>query len=97
MKYLLGRWRDRKRYPFSEMPAWLLVTIGGGAFLGASYHGFVLKGAVPSWLATVNQIGHFDAIGTAIGMHLLVLGVAPWVLSRLAARCHRVLYDRWFD
>lgn len=96
MKKFLDRWRNRKRYPFEEMPAWLLVVIGGGAFLVSGYTGLALSDIVPVWISAVNKIGYIDAIGTAIGLFLLLWGAAFWFFSCIAARCHGVLYDRWF-
>jgi hypothetical protein len=68
MKKLLDRWRNRKHYLFEEMSAWLLVVIGGGAFLVSGYTGLALSDIVPVWISTVNKIGYLDAIGTAIGL-----------------------------
>lgn len=96
MTNLLVRWRNRKRSPISEMPTWLLVSLGGGAFLVSGYTGLALKDLVPVWISTVNRIGYIDAIGTALGFLLLLWGIVFWFFSCIAARCHGVLYDRWF-
>lgn len=89
-------WKKRPRQQFSEMPQWLLVILGGGAFLVAGYVGLALKELVPSWISTVNKIGYFDTLGTAIGGLLLIWGGAFWFFSCVAARCHGLLYERWF-
>ncbi|MEW6692368.1 MAG: hypothetical protein AB1340_06000 [Pseudomonadota bacterium] len=96
MKRLLERWRNRNLCSFAEMPAWLLIIIGGGAFLISGYTGLELSDVVPAWITMVNKIGYFDAIGTTIGLFLLLWGAAFWFFSCIAARCHGVLYDRWF-
>jgi hypothetical protein len=93
---ILDRWRNRKHYSFAKMPVWLLVTIGGGAFLVSGYSDLSLKDIVPVWINTVNKIGYFDAIGTAIGLFLLLWGAVFWFFSCIATRCHGVLYDRLF-
>ncbi len=96
MNKLRDRWRGRRRYLFLEMPVLLLVFIGGGAFLVAGYSGLVLKDVVPLWISTVNKIGYFDIISIVIGFFLLLWGIVFWFFSCIAARCHGVLYDRWF-
>ena len=96
MKGLIDRWRNRKRYPFAEMPAWLLVYIGGSAFIVAGYVGLALHDLVPAWMSTVRKVGYFDAIATVSGLFLLYCGAVLWFFSSIAARCHSVLYDRWF-
>lgn len=96
MKKLLNRWRNRKQQSFSEMPPWLLVAIGGGAFLISGYSGLALKDIVPVWISTINKIGYFDIIGTTIGFFLVVWGSVFWFFSCITARCHGLLYDRWF-
>lgn len=89
-------WKNRPRQQFSEMPQWLLAIFGGGAFLVAGYVGLALKELVPTWISTVNKIGYFDTLGTAIGGLLLIWGVAFWFFSCVAARCHGLLYEQWF-
>ncbi|MFW8600554.1 hypothetical protein ACOHYD_03635 [Desulfobacterota bacterium M19] len=96
MKKIRDRWRNRRRYLFSEMPVLLLVFIGSGAFLVAGYSGLELKNIVPLWISTVNKIGYFDLIGTGIGFVLLLWGAVFWFFSCIAARCHGVLYSRLF-
>lgn len=96
MKSPFEYWRNRKRYNFVEMPNWLLVVLGGGAFLVSGYSGLALKDIVPAWIVTINKLGYLDAIGTSIGLLLLLWGVILWFFSCVTARCHGVLYERWF-
>lgn len=85
----------RKRKPFEALNDWIIALLGALAFLVAGYWGLMLSEAVPEFIKIVNEHGiSLQAIGVAF-----LLGgfaVSVWFFGCIAARCHSLLYDRWF-
>jgi hypothetical protein len=93
---LLQWWHTRKRYHFGSMPDWMLALFGGASFLEAGYWGLALSEVVPDFMKTVNKLGYIDMLGGAIGLLLMLLSIQLWFLGAIAARCHSILFERWF-
>lgn len=88
--------RRRRRYHFEDMPDWALALLGGASFLVAGYWGLALTDVVPGFIKTVNKVGYVDVLGGAVGVLLLMLSIQLWLFGTIAARCHSLLFDRWF-
>lgn len=96
LKKLLALWKGRKKYNIQDLRDLKLILLGGPSFLVAGYWTLMLKDVVPEYIKTVNKVGYIDAMGTAIGLVLLAYGIQIWFFGCIAARCHSVLYERWF-
>lgn len=85
----------RKKKTFEELDDWLLAVLGRVAFLVAGYWGLMLGDVVPDFIKIVNKNGLSP---TAIGLTLLLggFGISVWFFGCIAARCHTLLYERWF-
>lgn len=85
----------RKKKTFEELSDRILAILGVLAFLVAGYWGLMLGDVVPSFVKAVNK----DGISLfAVGLALLLggFGVIVWFFGCIAARCHTLLYERWF-
>lgn len=100
MKKILNRMRqylkNRKKRELRAMPDFLLVLLGGPSFLIAGYWGIVLTDVVPDFIRAVNKLGYIDPLISMMGLILLALSGLLWFYTTLAARCHSLLYERWF-
>jgi len=86
----LGRQRS-----FDDLPSWLLSILGAAAFLAASYVALMFADIMPSLVQTVNK----DGMRSAYWGLFFLLGlyaVAGWFCGCVAARCHELLFSRWF-
>ncbi|WP_417527519.1 hypothetical protein [Marinomonas shanghaiensis] len=85
----------RKKKTFEELNDWLLAILGVAAFLVAGYWGLMLGDVVPDFIKIVNGNG---ASLTAFGLAVLLggFGISVWFFGCIAARCHALLYERWF-
>ena len=86
--------RNKKR-SFEELSDWMLAVLGVVAFLVAGYWGLMLGEAVPGFIKETNQTGiSLPAVG--LGLLLGGFGLSVWFFGCIAARCHALLYERWF-
>src|SRR5690554_7010208 len=86
--------RNKKR-SFEELSDWMLAVLGVVAFLVAGYWGLMLSEAVPGFIKETNQTGiSLPAVG--LGLLLGGFGLSVWFFGCIAARCHTLLYERWF-
>lgn len=86
---------QRKKKTFEELSDRFLAALGVLAFLVAGYWGLMLGDVVPDFIKIVNENGvSLTAIG--LGMLLGGFGISVWFFGCIAARCHSLLYDRWF-
>jgi hypothetical protein len=85
----------RRKRNFDEMHWSLLALLGSASFLVAGYWGLALSQIVPSLIETTNKHG---LPLLAVGLWLLVgaYAIAVWYFGCIAARCHTILYERWF-
>ena len=85
----------RRKSSFDEFPSWAISVQGVIAFLVAGYLGLLLGDVVPEFVKKVNELG----ISTAAlrpGILLGIYSLALWFFGCIAARCHGILYERWF-
>jgi hypothetical protein len=47
-------------------------------------------------MKTVNKLRYIDMLGGAIGLLLMLLSIQLWFFGAIAARCHSILFERWF-
>ena len=86
--------RNKKR-SFEELSDWMLAVLGVVAFLVAGYWGLMLGEAVPGFIKETTQTGiSLPAVG--LGLLLGGFGLSVWFFGCIAARCHALLYERWF-
>ncbi|WP_158174878.1 hypothetical protein [Grimontia hollisae] len=85
----------RRKKSFEELNDWLLAVIGMSAFLVAGYWGLMLSEVVPEFIKIVNGNG---ISMTAVSLAILLggFGISVWFFGCIAARCHTLLYERWF-
>lgn len=85
----------RKKKAFEELSDWILAMLGVLAFLVAGYWGLMLGDVVPDFVKAVNKDGMSLS---AVGLALLLggFGISIWFFGCIAARCHTLLYERWF-
>lgn len=85
----------RRKKSFEELNDWLLAVLGMSAFLVAGYWGLMLSDVVPEFITIVNANG---ISLTAVGLAMLLggFGISVWFFGCIAARCHTLLYERWF-
>lgn len=87
--------RVRKVISYGELSDGVLATLGILSFLSASYWGLMLGDVVPGFVSDVNELGvSWPAVGWALVLG--GFGVSVWFFGCIAARCHSILYDRWF-
>ncbi|WP_312596104.1 hypothetical protein [Stutzerimonas nitrititolerans] len=86
--------RQRKK-SFEELNDWLIAAWGVSAFLVAGYWGLMLGDVVPEFIKIVNENG---ISLTAVGLAILLggFGISVWFFGCISARCHALLYERWF-
>ena len=85
----------RRKKSFEDLNDWLLAVLGMSAFLVAGYWGLMLSDVVPEFIKIVNGNG---ISLTAVGLAMLLggFGISVWFFGCIAARCHTLLYERWF-
>lgn len=86
---------QRNKKTFEELNDWVLAVLGAAAFLAAGYWGLMLSNVVPDFIRIANE----NSISIlTIGLALLLggFGISVWFFGCIAARCHTVLYERWF-
>lgn len=88
-------WVFKQRKNFDEFPSWLVGGLGVMAFLIAGYLGLLLGDVVPDFIREVNRSG-INVEALELGGLLSVFGLALWFFGCIAARCHGILYQRWF-
>ncbi len=85
----------REKKTFAEVSDWILAIFGVVAFMVSGYWGLMLGDVVPDFVKIVNKEGlSLSAIGLAI--LLGGFGITVWFFGCIAARCHTLLYERWF-
>lgn len=90
-----GMFSRRQKRAFQELPSALLAAIGILSILIAGYWGLMLSEIVPPFVKKVNEVGiSFSAV--SLGALLGIYGLALWYFGCIAARCHSLLYERWF-
>jgi hypothetical protein len=80
---------------FEDLPNWLLAFLGIASFLVAGYWGLVLGDVTPPFVKKVNEVG-FSPQVFSIALLLGCLGLLFWFFGCIAARCHTLIYERWF-
>jgi type IV secretory pathway TrbD component len=80
---------------FDELNDWFVAFFGAIAFLVAGYWGLMLTEVVPEFIKVVNQHG-ISLFSIGLACLLGGFGVSVWFFGCIAARCHTLLYDRWF-
>lgn len=93
---LTASWNFRRKYQLQDLSDKALISLGGPSFLIAGYWTLMLKDVVPEYIKAVNRLGYIDATGSALALFLLMFGLQVWFFGCIAARCHSVLYERWF-
>jgi hypothetical protein len=85
----------RRKRNFDEMHWSLLSAIGAASFLVAGYWGLALSQVVPILIEATNMHG---LPPLAVGLWALIgtYAIIVWYFSCIAARCHSILYERWF-
>lgn len=85
----------RRKNSFEELNDLLLTVWGISVFFVAGYWGLMLSDVVPEFINIVNENG---ISLTAVGLAMLLggFGVSVWFFGCIAARCHTLLYERWF-
>ncbi|MDC8804059.1 hypothetical protein PRZ61_11475 [Halomonas pacifica] len=85
----------RKPKTFENLSDWVLAILGVLSFFVAGYWGLMLSDVVPDFIKATNQAGiSFPVAGLAI--LLGGFGLSVWFFGCIAARCHTLLYERWF-
>jgi hypothetical protein len=72
-----------------------LVLLGGPTFLVAAYFGWFFSTTMPGFVTELSQQGPSVAVAIA-GLELAAQAAVTWINACIAARCHAVLYERWF-
>jgi len=80
---------------FEVIPSAFLVLLGGPTFLVAAYFGWFFSTTMPGFAAELSQHGPSVPMAMA-GLELLAQAAVTWINACIAARCHAVLYERWF-
>jgi len=85
----------RKKKTLEELNDCLLSLVGLLAFLVAGYWGLMLGEVVPEFIKVVNKDG-LSPVAIALAIFLGGFGLCVWFFGCIAARCHTLLYERWF-
>ncbi len=85
----------RKKKTFDELNDWFLAVLGVLAFLVAGYWGLMLGDVVPEFIKIVNENG-ISLMAIGLAMLLGGFGISVWFFGCISARCHALLYERWF-
>lgn len=85
----------RKKNAFEELNDSFLAVLGVLAFLVAGYWGLMLGDVVPEFIKIVNENG-ISLMAIGLGMLLGGFGISVWFFGCISARCHALLYERWF-
>lgn len=85
----------RKKMTFDELNDSFLAVLGVLAFLVAGYWGLMLSDVVPEFIKLVNENG-ISLIAIGLAMLLGSFGISVWFFGCISARCHTLLYERWF-
>lgn len=92
----LAKLTNRKsKKTFDESPSWLIAPLGSLAFLVASYLGLMFADVIPDFIKTINRVG-INVVAIKIAIILIFYAIPIWYFGCIAAKCHTVLYDRWF-
>jgi hypothetical protein len=84
------KWRT-----LQEISSPLAALLGVTSFIVSGYFGLFLSKFVPPLIDATNAHGiSAKAIGLWVAVAFFALVV--WIFGCLTARCHSVLYDRWF-
>ncbi|AEF98507.1 hypothetical protein [Methylomonas methanica] len=85
----------KKKSHFDELNDWVLAILGVLSFLVAGYWSLMLSNVVPDFVKITNDVGISIR---AVGLALLLggFGLTVWFFGCIAARCHSLLYERWF-
>jgi hypothetical protein len=80
---------------FELIPSVFLVLLGGPTFLVAAYYGWFFSMTMPDFVTKLSQQGPSFSMAKA-GLELVAQAAVTWINACIAARCHAVLYERWF-
>ncbi|MDH2916380.1 MAG: hypothetical protein PXX77_05815 [Gallionella sp.] len=86
---------SRNEKTFEGLPSWILGVLGALAFLCFSYFGLMYSDVVPDFIKEINTIG-INLTALKIAFVLAIYSFPTWWFGCVAARCHTVLYERWF-
>lgn len=97
-------WRDklvqfihrRRRAKFADMHSSVIALLGVMSFTVASYWGLAVSTVAPKLAFITNSIG-FPPLCVALWLQMGGLCLASWYFGCIAARCHAILYSRWFS
>ena len=85
--------KDPKKY--EEIGMVSKIIIGITSFLLSSIMTVIVAEVIDEYLATINNVG-FNKVTIVLGVILGLLGAAIWYFGCVAARCHSLLYVKWF-
>ncbi|CCN80768.1 hypothetical protein VIBNISFn27_250004 [Vibrio nigripulchritudo SFn27] len=95
IRNIMTYYRDKKRTYFEDLNSLVLALVGMTSFLVAGYFGLNLSKIVPNFVKIANQNPiNKDAI--IIALLLGSYGLVFWFFGCIAARCHSLIYERWF-
>ena len=86
---------QRKKKTFEELSDGLLAVLDCSTFLVAGYFGLILGDLVPDFIKIVNENG-LSLLASLLALLLGGFGISFWFFGCIAARCHTLLYERWF-
>jgi len=95
LRNIIDFYKERKRTYFEDLNDWALALGGVISFLVAGYFGLVLSGIVPNFVKIINQ-SSITKEAIVIGLLLGFYGLIFWFFGCIAARCHSLIYERWF-
>ncbi|MFD1217562.1 hypothetical protein [Microbulbifer celer] len=91
----IGGTKEKERKSFSSLKSVWAVIIGAASFMVAGYWGLMIKDVLPQAIDATNKDG-FSLVALGVWTLIGFFGVLIWVFGCIAARCHTVLYERWF-
>ena len=81
---------------FDDLKSWVLVVIGVFCFLLAGFLGMILTDQMRGMIRAFDEVGIDGYVAVITIVVSMCLGAAMWFSGCVAARCHAVLYRRWF-
>lgn len=95
LRNIIFFYKEKKRTYFEDLNDWILALVGVISFLIAGYFGLELSSIVPNYVKAANQ-SPITKEAIVIGLLLGFYGLIFWFFGCIAARCHSLIYERWF-
>lgn len=95
LRNIIFFYKEKKRTYFEDLNDWILALVGVISFLIAGYFGLELSSIVPNYVKVANQ-STITKEAIVIGLLLGFYGLIFWFFGCIAARCHSLIYERWF-